>query len=155
MRQYIAVIVLLSYVDQCVGVRCYQCASSAEPDGEDTCGAYSAFDSSRNVPVDCGSSDSNSPGFFCMKHVELGPIGFAWEKRWRQVIRRCAEDAEFGVSSACHSTVQLNGVYVEKCYCTPDNPDEPCNSAPILAQSPLATVAKFIIVSALVVIVNN
>lgn len=60
-----------------------------------------------------------------MKVVKQGPLGFIWDGRWRQVIRRCASVAEFGVTGVCNWGVHENGDYWEECYCSEDG----CNSS--------------------------
>lgn len=57
-------------------MRCYQCASSDDPKGEDNCGAYRRFDKDRNIAVECNSEESHMPGSFCMKVTQQGPRGF-------------------------------------------------------------------------------
>ncbi|XP_037084257.1 uncharacterized protein LOC119104643 [Pollicipes pollicipes] len=119
-------------------IRCYQCSTSEDGEGEDNCGAYSGFDDTRNVAIECNSEEANTPGTFCAKIVTQGPIGFIWDGRWRQVIRRCAADTKAGVNNVCNWKVQMNGEYIEECYCSKDN----CNSAPGLgAVSPLLLLA--------------
>ena len=43
---------------------------------EDNCGVYWAFEPERNVPVECNSDESHTPGTFCVKIVKQGPRGF-------------------------------------------------------------------------------
>ena len=43
---------------------------------EDSCGVYWPFEPERNVPVDCNSDESHTPGTFCVKIVKQGPRGF-------------------------------------------------------------------------------
>ena len=43
---------------------------------EDNCGVYWPFEPERNVPVDCNSDESHTPGTFCVKIVKQGPRGF-------------------------------------------------------------------------------
>ncbi|XP_065206365.1 uncharacterized protein LOC135835846 isoform X2 [Planococcus citri] len=93
-------------------IKCYQCSTAEDPDGEDNCGAYEDFRREKHVAVDCSSDESKSPGSF-------------WDGRWRQVIRQCASVAENGVTDVCHWGVLENGVYWEKCYCSKDG----CNSS--------------------------
>lgn len=106
-------------------VRCYQCASSQDNKGEDTCGAYKKFDKESHIAVECGSDESHMPGAFCMKLTQQGPKGFIWDGRWRQVIRRCASVSETGVTGVCNWGIYENGVYWEECYCSNDE----CNSS--------------------------
>ncbi|XP_043204486.1 uncharacterized protein LOC122371826 [Amphibalanus amphitrite] len=115
----------------CAAIRCYQCATSEDGENEDNCGAYSGFDDTKHVGVECNSEEANTPGTFCAKITAQGPIGFIWDGRWRQVIRRCAAVTKAGVNDACNWKVQLNGEYIEECYCSKDN----CNSAPVAAAS--------------------
>ena len=37
---------------------------------------YWPFEPERNVPVDCNSDESHTPGTFCVKIVKQGPRGF-------------------------------------------------------------------------------
>ncbi|KAK6627922.1 hypothetical protein RUM44_010404 [Polyplax serrata] len=122
-RSVICCIVLLSIANCGDAVRCYQCSSAQ--DGDDSCGAYSSFEKDKHIPVECNSYESHTPGSFCMKVVQQGPVGFVWDGRWRQVIRRCASVAETGVSGVCNWGVYENGVYWEECYCAEDG----CNSS--------------------------
>lgn len=69
----------LIYVGE--SVRCYQCASSDDPDGEDNCGAYKKFVKEEHIPIECNSDESHSPGSFCMKITQQGPKGFIC-KQW-------------------------------------------------------------------------
>ena len=110
---------------------------------------YWPFESDRNVPVECNSDESHTPGTFCVKitkqgkamhlssilrytgtthglFLSPGPRGFIWDGRWRQVIRRCASISDTGVTGVCNWGVLPNGVYWEECYCSHDG----CNSAP-------------------------
>lgn len=57
-------------------IRCYQCASSSDIKGQDNCGAYKKFDTTKNLAVECNSDESHMPGSFCMKVTQQGPIGF-------------------------------------------------------------------------------
>ncbi|KAF5300640.1 hypothetical protein FQA39_LY11101 [Lamprigera yunnana] len=106
-------------------VRCFQCSSGQDPEGEDNCGAYNKFDKHAHVAVECNSDESHTPGSFCMKVTQQGPLGFIWDRRWRQVIRRCASVAEAGVTGVCNWGVYENGVFWEECYCIEDE----CNAA--------------------------
>ncbi|KAK5641899.1 hypothetical protein RI129_010446 [Pyrocoelia pectoralis] len=106
-------------------IRCFQCSSGQDAEGEDTCGAYKKFDKTRHIAVDCNSEESHMPGSFCMKVTQQGPMGFVWDARWRQVIRRCASVAELGVTGVCNWGVYENGDYWEECYCIEDE----CNSS--------------------------
>ncbi|XP_026756462.1 uncharacterized protein LOC113516270 [Galleria mellonella] len=112
-------------------VRCYQCASSQDNKGEDTCGAYKKFDRDSHIAVECNSDESHMPGSFCMKLTQQGPKGFIWDGRWRQVIRRCASVADTGVTGVCNWGVYPNGVYWEECYCSSDE----CNHSSYLKES--------------------
>ncbi|XP_059057764.1 uncharacterized protein LOC131851296 [Achroia grisella] len=114
-----------------LSVRCYQCASSQDNKGEDTCGAYKKFDRDSHVAVECNSDESHMPGSFCMKLTQQGPKGFIWDGRWRQVIRRCASVADTGVTGVCNWGVYPNGVYWEECYCSSDE----CNNSSYLKES--------------------
>ncbi|KAG8230434.1 hypothetical protein J437_LFUL015456 [Ladona fulva] len=106
-------------------IQCYQCSSAEDPKGSDNCGAYEPFRKEQHIPIDCNSDESFTPGSFCMKVVQQSPIGFVWDGRWRQVIRRCASVADSGVTGVCNWGVKLNGIYWEECYCSEDS----CNSA--------------------------
>jgi len=127
-------------------IKCFQCSSTEDqrkPTGvwsedqytqnryEDNCGVYWPFEPDRNVPVECNSDESHTPGTFCVKITKQGPRGFIWDGRWRQVIRRCASISDTGVTGVCNWGVLQNGVYWEECYCSHDG----CNSAPILSVS--------------------
>ncbi|GAB6029332.1 hypothetical protein CHUAL_005099 [Chamberlinius hualienensis] len=105
-------------------IRCYQCSSDTDKDN-DVCGAYTAFDKVRNVPVECYSEDARTPGVFCVKVVKQGPRVFIWDGRWRTVIRRCALVSETGVTNYCNWGHDENGVYWEECYCATNE----CNAA--------------------------
>ena len=43
---------------------------------EDNCGVYWPFQEQRNIPVECNSDESHTPGTFCVKIVKQGPRGF-------------------------------------------------------------------------------
>ncbi len=43
---------------------------------EDNCGVYWPFEPERNVPIECNSDESHTPGTFCVKIVRQGPRGF-------------------------------------------------------------------------------
>jgi len=101
-------------------IKCYQCSSSQEAKGQDNCGAYELFDTAKQIPVDCNSDESVTPGTFCIKITQQGPRSFIWDGRWRQVIRRCASVADTGVTGVCNWGVKENGVYWEECYCAQD-----------------------------------
>lgn len=105
-------------------IRCYQC-SSDEDKQNDSCGAYEAFDTNKNSPVDCLAEDAVTPGTFCYKSIQQGPRGFIWDGRWRTVIRRCAQISERGTSWGCDWGFHENGVYWEECYCAEDG----CNGS--------------------------
>ncbi|CAG0891171.1 unnamed protein product [Darwinula stevensoni] len=107
------------------GIRCYQCSSSEDGEGEDTCGAYRHYDTTKNTLVECNSGDSVTPGTFCMTVTKQGPRGFIWDGRWRQVIRRCGSVSETGVTGVCNWGIDENSVYWEECYCSTDG----CNVA--------------------------
>jgi len=87
---------------------------------EDQCGVYWPFLEDRNIPVECNSDESHTPGTFCVKIVQQGPRGFIWDGRWRMVIRRCASVSDTGVTGVCNWGVKENGVYWEECYCSHD-----------------------------------
>ncbi|KAL7300885.1 hypothetical protein TKK_0006438 [Trichogramma kaykai] len=106
-------------------IKCYQCSSDTDPDGDDVCGAYTKFDKERNIAVECNSDESKMPGTFCVKLTQQSPRGFIWDGRWRQVIRRCASVANTGVTGVCNWGVYENGVYWQECSCSEDA----CNSA--------------------------
>ncbi|XP_076368340.1 uncharacterized protein LOC143255879 isoform X1 [Tachypleus tridentatus] len=106
-------------------IRCFQCSSDQESDGEDQCGAYEHFDTERNVAVDCLGEEAVTPGTFCYKSIQQSPRGFIWDGRWRTVIRRCAQVSERGNNWGCDWGYKENGVYWEKCYCAEDE----CNGA--------------------------
>ncbi|KAG6439116.1 hypothetical protein O3G_MSEX000498 [Manduca sexta] len=75
----LVVVTLLCTVPAVYSVRCYQCASSQDSKGDDTCGAYKKFDKESNIAVECGSDESHTPGAFCMKLTQQGPKGFICE----------------------------------------------------------------------------
>jgi len=115
----------LSFVQEEVdGIQCYQCGPSTKEGAADDCGAYESFDTTAHLPVECNSDESHVPGSFCMKSTQQGPLGFIWDGRWRQVIRRCASVVESGVTGVCNWGVRWNGIYWQECYCSEDG----CNS---------------------------
>jgi hypothetical protein len=57
-------------------IRCFQCSSGQDPKGEDNCGAYDTFEKQNHIAVDCNSDESHTPGTFCLKKTQQGPIGF-------------------------------------------------------------------------------
>lgn len=57
-------------------VRCYQCATSEDPEGQDNCGAYKKFVKEEHIPIECNSDESHTPGTFCMKITKQGSKGF-------------------------------------------------------------------------------
>ncbi|XKL61267.1 hypothetical protein PGB90_008324 [Kerria lacca] len=118
-------IYLFFNLEEATGIRCYQCSSTEDINGEDNCGAYEDFHREKHVAVECNSDESKSPGTFCMKITQQSPRGFIWDGRWREVRRECASVAESGVTGVCNFGVLQNGVYWEKCYCSTDG----CNSA--------------------------
>ncbi|KAJ8687820.1 hypothetical protein QAD02_023614 [Eretmocerus hayati] len=122
----IALAVLALFAKGTLSVKCYQCSSNTDAKGVDSCGAYSEFDKTQHVPVDCMSDESQMPGTFCVKITQQGPRGFIWDGRWRQVIRRCGSVASTGVIGVCNWGVYENGVYWQECSCN----EESCNSAP-------------------------
>ncbi|XP_077300553.1 uncharacterized protein LOC143921220 [Arctopsyche grandis] len=134
-----------------IAVKCYMCASSGDPKGEDHCGAYRRFDKTEHIAVECNSEESPMPGSFCMKITQQSPIGFVWDGRWRQVIRRCASVADTGVTGVCNWGVYDNGVYWEECYCSSDE----CNSSPHLSALPLPLLLTLPIFNALRLIFRN
>ncbi|RWS28610.1 uncharacterized protein B4U80_05373 [Leptotrombidium deliense] len=105
-------------------IKCYQC-SSDEDKTNDNCGAYDAFDISKNTAIDCLGEEAVTPGTFCYKSIQQGPRGFIWDGRWRTVIRRCAQVSERGINWGCDWGYHENGVYWEECYCA----DNECNSS--------------------------
>ncbi|BES91730.1 Hypothetical protein NTJ_04538 [Nesidiocoris tenuis] len=115
-----ALLVVLHLVNIGDAIRCYQCSTFTDPKGVDNCGAYKKFDKESNLPIECNSDESVTPGTFCMKVTQQGPKGFIWDGRWRQVIRRCASVAETGVTGVCNWGVRENGIYWEECYCSED-----------------------------------
>merc|ERR1711997_1414930 len=139
-------------------IKCYQCSSTedrlAKPDGvwpkdpysqdrfEDNCGVYYPFQPDRNIPVECNSDESHTPGTFCVKIVKQGPRGFIWDGRWRQVIRRCASVSDTGVTGVCNWGVMENGVYWEECYCSQDG----CNAATNIRLSSLTILPSVLLV---------
>ncbi|XP_026470956.1 uncharacterized protein LOC113375226 [Ctenocephalides felis] len=133
--------VLSTFIQYGESVRCYQCASSDDPDGEDNCGAYKKFVKEEHIPIECNSDESHSPGSFCMKITQQGPKGFIWDGRWRQVIRRCASVADTGVTGVCNWGVYENGVYWEECYCSSDS----CNGSSTLFNHKQIYMALFIV----------
>lgn len=139
---------LLNFYNFSLGlcIKCHQCSSSQEAKGQDNCGAYKPFDTTKSIPVDCNSDESVTPGTFCVKITQQGPRHFIcklkfnfslefsstqyflyWpgDARWRQVIRRCASVADTGVTGVCNWGVKENGVYWEECYCAQDG----CNGS--------------------------
>ncbi|KAB0794218.1 hypothetical protein PPYR_13847 [Photinus pyralis] len=134
MRELISVLtclLLALFITTGEAIRCFQCSSGQDPKDEDNCGAYKKFDKSQHIAVDCNSEESHMPGSFCMKVTQQGPIGFVWDGRWRQVIRRCASVAEMGVTGVCNWGVYENGDYWEECYCIEDE----CNGSGRLSLS--------------------
>ncbi|XP_014602957.1 PREDICTED: uncharacterized protein LOC106786273 [Polistes canadensis] len=117
--------VLLFATIGCEAIRCYQCSSDTDPEGEDLCGAYGKFDKERNIPVECSTDESHTIGTFCVKLTQQSPRGFIWNGRWRQVIRRCASVSSTGVTGVCNWGVYENGVYWQECSCSEDS----CNGA--------------------------
>ncbi|XP_058795773.1 protein quiver [Phymastichus coffea] len=117
--------VLTALVTGGSAIKCYQCSSDTDPEGQDVCGAYTSFDKERNIPVECNSDESKMPGTFCVKLTQQSPRGFIWDGRWRQVIRRCASVASTGVTGVCNWGVYENGVYWQECSCSEDA----CNSS--------------------------
>nr|CAD7448545.1 unnamed protein product [Timema bartmani] len=65
----------LGFVDR-EAIRCFQCSSAQGADDEDTCGAYTKFDKTHHIAIECNSDESSSPGTFCMKVTQQGPKGF-------------------------------------------------------------------------------
>ncbi|KAK4873986.1 hypothetical protein RN001_013346 [Aquatica leii] len=124
-QHYLTCLIIISLSTIGEAIRCFQCSSGQDSKGEDNCGAYTKFDKSAHIAVDCNSEESHMPGSFCMKVTQQGPIGFIWDGRWRQVIRRCASVAENGVTGVCNWGVYENGVFWEECYCIEDE----CNAA--------------------------
>lgn len=144
-RQFITSgFVIILFFQTALAIRCYQCSSDTDKKN-DVCGAYTPFDSVRNVPVECYSEEARTPGIFCVKIVRQGPRGFVWDGRWRTVIRRCALVSETGVTAYCNWGHDENGVYWEECYCGTDG----CNGASALR------VFGFISLLPLVVILRN
>merc|ERR1712107_893021 len=109
-------------------IKCYQCSSTEDqrkPTGiwskdqftqnrfEDNCGVYWPFQTERNIPVECNSDESHTPGTFCVKILKQGPRGFIWDGRWRQVFRRCASVSDTGVTGVCNWGV-LGGVLLQR-----------------------------------------
>ncbi|CAG9863291.1 unnamed protein product [Phyllotreta striolata] len=138
----ICTFLVLLFISKSEAVKCYQC-SSDEDDKlryEDNCGAYRKFNELNHIAIDCSSDESHMPGSFCLKRTEQSPRGFIWDGRWRQVIRRCASVADYGVTGVCNWGIYENGVYWEECYCSEDE----CNSSNIQRLS--LTIALFSIV---------
>jgi len=108
-------------IEQCVGIKCYQCSTEEDAAGQDLCGAYEGFRPHEHVPVDCLGDDSHTPGTFCVKVTKQSPRSFIWDGRWRWVIRRCASVTETGVTNVCNWGVDPAGIYYEECYCTSDS----------------------------------
>ncbi|XP_031780128.1 uncharacterized protein LOC103318135 [Nasonia vitripennis] len=139
-RSFIVVLTILAFFTiGSFGIKCYQCSSDSDPEGVDNCGTYSKFDKERNVPVECTSDDSKTPGTFCVKLTQQSPRGFIWDGRWKKVIRRCASVASTGVTGVCNWGVYDNGVYWQECSCSNDL----CNSAANLNLSFVAILAIF------------
>lgn len=62
-------------------IRCYQCSTATDiKDAEgirvDSCGAYTKFNRSQHIAIECNSDESKMPGSFCMKVVQQSPRGF-------------------------------------------------------------------------------
>lgn len=121
-------------------IKCYQCSSSQEAKGQDNCGAYKPFDKKKQIPVDCNSDESVTPGTFCIKITQQGPRSFIWDGRWRQVIRRCASVADTGVTGVCNWGVKENGVYWEECYCSKNG----CNHSSTISISSFLMILSLI-----------
>lgn len=64
------------YISEIHAIKCYQCSSADDPEGEDNCGAYEDFYRDKHVAVECNSDESKTPGTFCMKITQQGPRGF-------------------------------------------------------------------------------
>lgn len=124
-RNLIVVYTILSFVPKNDAIKCYQCSTDEDPEGEDLCGAYETFDERTHIPVDCFQDESVTPGTFCVKVTKQSPRMFIWDGRWRTIIRRCSSVTETGVTNVCNWGVDPNGVYWEECYCTADG----CNGA--------------------------
>ncbi|GAV07966.1 hypothetical protein RvY_17739-2 [Ramazzottius varieornatus] len=60
----------------------------------------------------------------CLKYTELSPRAFIRDKRWKSVIRRCAQVSSRGQLQGCDWGYDSRGTYWEQCYCTQDG----CNS---------------------------
>ena len=82
---------IASYFGIAECIKCFQCSSTEDqrkPTGvwsedhytqnryEDNCGVYWPFEPDRNVPVECNSDESHTPGTFCVKITRQGPRGF-------------------------------------------------------------------------------
>ena len=88
---YILLLVLSVIIHSGDCIKCFQCSSTEDqrkPTGvwsedhytqnryEDNCGVYWPFEPERNVPVECNSDESHTPGTFCVKITKQGPRGF-------------------------------------------------------------------------------
>ncbi|XP_054168238.1 uncharacterized protein LOC128965559 [Oppia nitens] len=124
-HHFISFCLILALIKTVESIKCYQCSSDEDPEGEDNCGAYQHFDQNKNIAVECMGEEALTPGTFCFKSIQQGPRGFIWDGRWRTVIRRCAQVSERGISWGCDWGYKDNGVYWEECYCAEDS----CNGS--------------------------
>ncbi|XP_055343268.1 uncharacterized protein LOC129591596 [Paramacrobiotus metropolitanus] len=122
-------------------ISCYQCATDQLPYDADRCGASRKFQPEEHALVDCGSEDAVSPGAMCLKYTQLSPRAFIWDKRWKSVIRRCAQISAHGHIQGCEWGFDSRGTYWEQCYCTRDG----CNAAAAPACSRLNLFCGFCI----------
>ncbi|GAV07967.1 hypothetical protein RvY_17739-1 [Ramazzottius varieornatus] len=88
---------------------CYQCATDQPPSSDDRCGTRGSFRPDEHAVVDCGRDEATSPGQMCLKYTELSPRAFIRDKRWKSVIRRCAQVSSRGQLQGCDWGYDSNG----------------------------------------------
>jgi len=81
LRHYITILIILNLSCLVSGIQCYQCSTSNDPVGSDSCGAYGKFDKDRHVSVECTSDESHTPGIFCVTVIKQGPREFIRESK--------------------------------------------------------------------------